>query len=142
MRELQILIFKLGNQLWGMDIRYVKEVVKVKQYTEIPNAPMHVLGVFNLRGQIVPLLNLASILGVNLEGKSKAIVLELDDEAFGVIVEEVLGVIRISESSIEPPPPNAGDYIRGVIKHEDTLVNVIDIEKIIEHISYTEAVAR
>ncbi len=132
----KIVVFKLGNQLWGIDLKYIREVVRVKQYTKVPSATDHVLGVFNLRGQIVPLLDISRILNVERDSSETAIILNYNDEAVGFSVDSVVGVISISDKEVLPPPTEAGDYVKSVVRRGKELISVLDTARVLEVIEH------
>ncbi len=137
-KESKILVFKLGNQLWGIDLKYVREVVKVKEYTKVPMAADHVLGVFNLRGQIVVLLDISKILSIGRAGSDNAIILSYNGEVIGVSVDAVIGVLSVGEEEILPPPHEAGEYVKGIIRHREELIGLLDTEKTLKAIERSE----
>jgi len=104
MVDRKIVVFKLGKQMWGIDLKYVREVVRVKQYTIVPTTTEYVLGVFNLRGQIVPLLDISKILNVEMlpppteAGDYVKGVLRRDGELISILdTERVLETIEQAE---------------------------------------------
>ncbi len=138
MVDKKIVVFKLGKQLWGIDLKYVREVVRVKQYTKVPTTTDYVLGVFNLRGQIVPLLDISKILNVERESSDTAIILNYNEEAAGFSVDSVVGVVSISDGEVLPPPTEAGEYVKGVLKRDRELISVLDTERVLEAIEQAE----
>ncbi|MCD6114134.1 MAG: chemotaxis protein CheW [Thermoprotei archaeon] len=131
-------MFKLGKQMWGIDLKYVREVVRVKQYTIVPTTTEYVLGVFNLRGQIVPLLDISKILNVKRESSETAIILNYNEEAVGFSVDNVVGVISVSDNEMLPPPTEAGDYVKGVLRRDGELISILDTERVLETIEQAE----
>jgi len=131
MGELRILVFEMLGQRWGIDVGYVKEVVRLRQFTKVPNAPGSIVGVFNLRGQIVPLIDLGVVLGLGSSERNYVVVIEADEELLGVVIGGVQGVVTVPKDSIEPPPPDTSDKIRGVARVQDSLVSILDVEKIV-----------
>lgn len=138
MVEEKILVLKLGKQLWGINLKYVREVVKIKEYTKVPVAADYVLGVFNLRGQIVVFLDISKILGIGRVGSDNAVILSYNGEAIGISVDAVLGVLSVKDEEIIPPPHEAGEYVKGIVKHEGELIGILDTEKVIETIEHAE----
>ena len=136
-RILQLVTFKLENEEFGVDILKVQEINRMVTITKIPNAPPFVEGVINLRGKIIPIVDLRKRLGFN--GKSydqstRIIVVELEGIILGFIVDSVSEVLRISESTIEPPPSIMGgiesDYIEGVGKLDNRLLILLELSKV------------
>jgi len=136
---LQLVTFKIGNEEFGINILLVQEIIKMLQITKIPNTPEYVEGIINLRGKIIPVVDLRSRLGMNkkdMNKDSRVIVVEVDNKTIGFIVDSVNEVIRIPANITEPPPELItgvdSEYIKSVGKLEDSLLILIDIEKILK----------
>jgi len=136
-RILQLVTFKLENEEFGVDILKVQEINRMLTITKIPNAPSFVEGVINLRGKIIPIVDLRKRLGFNSRAYDKStriIVVELDGLVLGFIVDSVSEVLRVSESTVEPPPSIMGgiesDYIEGVGKLDNRLLILLELGKI------------
>ncbi len=133
----QIISFKVGDEEYGLEILKVKEVIKVTDITKLPKAPSFVKGVVNLRGDVIPIIDLREKFGLGKAEKSDAnrvIVVEIDGKSVGMAVDSVSHVIRINENQIDNPPlvgGMSGDYIRGVVKLGDRLIVLINVEKIL-----------
>lgn len=130
---LQLVSFKLAGEEFGVEILLVREIIRMKQVTAFPNAPDFVEGVINLRGNVIPILDLRKRFG--LEDKSESrntriIVVMVDKLTIGLIVDEVSEILRLPENTVEPPPPIVAgveaDYIKGVGKLEDRLLILLD----------------
>ena len=135
---LQLVSFKIGNEEFGVDILKVQEINRMMQITKVPNAPDFVDGVINLRGRIIPIIDLRVRLGMAKREHDKStriVVVELDGKTVGFIVDEVSEVLRIPTSITEPPPPMVAginaDYITAVGKLEDRLLILLDMERIL-----------
>jgi len=133
--EIHILVFDIDDVLFAFNLNYVREVVRIKEYTRVPNAPEHILGVFNLRGQIVPLIHLSSILNIPSTRYNEAIILSYDDELVGIAVSSVKGVLRVLKTDIRQPPTKSKEFISGVVKWNERLISILNIEKILNKIS-------
>jgi len=136
-RILQLVTFKLENEEFGVDILKVQEINRMLTITKIPNAPPFVEGVINLRGKIIPIVDLRKRLGFNGKAYDKStriIVVELDGLILGFIVDSVSEVLRVSESTVEPPPSIMGgiesDYIEGVGKLDNSLLILLELGKV------------
>ena len=136
-RILQLVTFKLENEEFGVDILKVQEINRMLTITKIPNAPPFVEGVINLRGKIIPIVDLRKRLGFNSRAYDKStriIVVELDGLVLGFIVDSVSEVLRVSESTVEPPPSIMGgiesDYIEGVGKLDNRLLILLELGKV------------
>ncbi len=136
---LQLVTFKLDVEEFGIDILRVQEIIRIMNITKVPNSPEFVEGVINLRGRVIPVINLRKRLmlpTIEKDNKTRVIVVELSDKTVGFIVDEVDEVLRIPKSITEPPPEmTAGidsDYITSVGKLEDRLLILLDIEKLVD----------
>ena len=137
MDELQLITFKIGDEIFTVDIKNVREVVNVKDIIKVPKAPHYVEGVMNLRGKIITLVNSASILGFGstVNNKSKVLIYAIDNEEdVGLVVDHVLGVLRINGKSIEKPVMSVNSYVEGFIKSGDTIM-ILDMDKIIKELN-------
>jgi purine-binding chemotaxis protein CheW len=136
-RILQLVTFKLENEEFGVDILKVQEINRMMNITKIPNAPTYIEGVINLRGKIIPIVDLRKRLGFRdgvYDKSTRIIVVELDGLVLGFIVDSVSEVLRINESTVEPPPAIVAgvesDYIEGVGKLGDRLLILLELKKI------------
>lgn len=135
---LQLVSFKIGDAEFGVDILKVQEINKMMELTVVPNTPPFVEGVVNLRGRIIPVLNLRARLGLDVkeyDAETRIIVVEMEDKTIGFIVDEVNEVLRIPKSITEPPPQIVSgvesDYITAIGKLEDRLLILLDLTKIL-----------
>lgn len=134
---LQLVSFKIGGEEFGIDILKVQEINRMMQITKVPNAPHFVEGVVNLRGRIIPVVNLRTRLNmekIDEDNRTRIIVVDLTGITIGFVVDEVNEVLRIPKSITEPPPAMVAgidsDYITAVGKLEDRLLILLDLEKI------------
>jgi purine-binding chemotaxis protein CheW len=132
----QAVAFRLGGELHGCDIRLVEEVVTKRQVHPLPDVPAHVLGMLLLRGEMVPVVDVADALGLALRpGTTPAIlVVGLGEARIGVAAESVHEVLEVPADSIRPAPHTGGDrdaYVVGVARLESGLVNLIDLAEIL-----------
>lgn len=134
---LQLVTFKLGDEEYGIDILKVQEINRMTEITTMPKAPFSVEGVINLRGKVIPVVNLRKKFGLDIkevDAQSRIIVVDIGSTV-GLIVDSVSEVLRISSDTIEPPPPITGgigsEYIRGIGKLEDRLIILLDIDKLL-----------
>ncbi len=135
---LQLVGFKIGEEEFAVDILRVQEIIKMIMMTKVPNTPEYVKGVINLRGRIIPVIDLRKRLGLKekeADQNSRIIVVEIEENTIGFIVDEVSEVLRIPQSIIEPPPSMVGDvnanFITAVAKLENRLLILLDLEKIL-----------
>jgi purine-binding chemotaxis protein CheW len=136
-RILQLVTFKVDNEEFGVDILKVQEINKMMNITRIPNAPDYVEGVINLRGKIVPVVDLRKRLNFPqkpYDKNTRIIVVELDGMILGFIVDSVSEVLRIPESTVEPPPSMVSgiesDYIEGIGRLDNRLLILLELKKI------------
>ena len=136
--SINLVTFKLGNNEYAIDIMQAKEIIKMEKITLIPNAPDYVEGVINLRGNIIPIVDLKKRFNLdeNEEEKNTGIIIvKIDDVDMGIIIDAISKVVSIATSNIQPPPPMLSGigqkYIKGVAKLEDKLLVVLDLEKLI-----------
>lgn len=147
---LQLVSFKVGTEEFGVDILKVQEINRMLKITKVPNTPEFVEGVVNLRGRIIPVIDLRKRLSIenkDHDNKTRIIVVDVNGNIVGFIVDEVNEVLRISKDIIENPPELVSqvdsDFITSVAKLEDRLIILLDLdnllkkdeEKILEEIS-------
>lgn len=135
---IQLVSFKLWNEEFGIDIWRVQEINMMMQLTKIPNSNQFIEGVVNLRGKIVPVVNLRERLGLSKkedDNRTKIIVSDVNNKLIGYIVDEVNEVLRISKSIIEPTPEIItgvnSDLIQGVAKLEGRLLILLNLDKLL-----------
>ncbi len=135
---LQLVSFSIGEEEFGVNILNVKEIIRIIEITRVPNAPGHVQGVINLRGKVVPIINMRKRLGLpdkEMDSSTRIIVVELDSKSLGFIVDKVSEVLRIDESVTEPPPAMTTDidteFITGIARLDERILILLDLEKII-----------
>ncbi len=135
---LQLVSFNIGEEEFGVDILKVQEINRMVEVTRVPNAPSFVEGVINLRGKVIPIIDLRMRLGLEQREKDKdtrIIVVELHSKVIGFVVDNVNEVLRINKTITEPPPPMVSginsEYITSIGKLEDRLLILLDLEKIL-----------
>ena len=138
--DYRMVTFTLGGKDYGIDIMQVKEIYKSESFTPVPNTAPYVRGVFNLRGEIISVVDLRRMFNMSVldkvEGETEDIVfLKTDDHLTGVVVDLINDVVGVDSSTIQPPHPIFGDinikYISGVVEVEDKLYIILDIETIL-----------
>lgn len=137
---LQLVSFKIGSEEFGVDILKVQEINRVAEVTRIPNTPHYVEGVINLRGKVIPIVDLRTRLGLDRKERDKntrIIVVELNGSIVGFVVDEVSEVLRISKQVTEPPPSIVGnidsEFITAVGKLDDRMLILLDLDKLLTH---------
>lgn len=130
-----MLSFRLGQEEYAVMVDDVKEVLKMRDLTPVPNAPDYILGVTALRGPILPVIDLSRRLGLpsGARGeKSRILVLSLNDEDAGMVVDQVTGVVRIHPDAVRPVPETierGAEFLRGIARKGDKLFILLDVEK-------------
>lgn len=132
--------FYVGEALCGMDILQIPEINRHMEVTRVPQAPEYVVGVLNLRGRIVTIIDLGRKLGLSrteLTDASRNIIVNSKDEHIGLLVDRIADVVQAHWDRVEPPPANIGGvqgkFFQGVFKTEDSLISILDVEKVLEH---------
>jgi purine-binding chemotaxis protein CheW len=130
--------FFLAREEYGVDVRQVQEIRRVAEITSVPRAPEFVRGVINLRGRILPVLDLRRRLGlgeVEVGRASRIVVVRLKERLLGLLVDGASQVLKVPLSRIEAAPEEVvqkgGDYIRGVAKLDDRLIILVDLERLL-----------
>jgi purine-binding chemotaxis protein CheW len=135
---LQLVSFNIGEEEFGVDILKVQEINRMPEVTQVPNAPEYVDGVINLRGKVIPVIDLRRRFGIERrehDKNTRIVVVDLNGTVVGFVVDAVKEVLRIPRSVMEPPPSlttdvNA-DYITGVGKLDDRLLILLDLERVL-----------
>lgn len=132
-----LVTFRLGSGEYAIDIMQAKEIIKMEKITLIPNAPYFVEGVINLRGNIIPIIDLKKRFNLEeSEGDKNTgiIIAKIEDVDMGIMIDSVSKVVSMPNSDIQPPPSmlqGIGQrYIKGVGKMEDKLLVVLDLDKL------------
>ncbi len=133
-KDLQVVGFRIGNETFGVRIGSVREIVRVAEITTVPNAPDNIEGVINLRGKIIPVMDLRKRFGqgeIISDKKNRILVVELENKLLGLIVNSASEVLKIPPSEIEPPGTVFADgessYVTGVGKLAGRLIILLDI---------------
>lgn len=137
MAEEQLVTFSLGSEEFGVDIMLVQEIIRIPPITRVPKASEYVEGVINLRGNVIPVISLRNRFGMTRAEEtdlSRIIVLQIQNKVFGIRVDAVTEVLRLSSETIEPPPPITlgmdAQFIRGVGKIGERLLILLDLDHI------------
>ena len=137
-KELQVVGFRIGEETFGVRIASVREIVRVPEITSVPNAQETIEGVINLRGKIIPVIDLRKRFGqaeIQSDKKNRILVVELDTKLVGLIVNSASEVLKIPPSEIESPGSVFADgessYVTGVGKLKGRLIILLDITKLL-----------
>ena len=135
----ELATFYVGEALCGMDILKVQEINKLIEMTRVPQAPEYVLGILNLRGEIVTIVDLGkklSLKSTEMSDKTRNIIVNSNGEHIGLMVEQISDVIQAEWEKVEAPPANIGGvqgrYFTGVFKTKDRLIGILDVDKVLE----------
>ena len=138
-KDLQVVGFRIGNETFGVRIASVREIVRVPDITSVPSAPDTVEGVINLRGKIIPVMDLRKRFGhggIQPDKKNRILVVELENKLIGLIVNAASEVLKIPPSEIEAPgsvfAEGESSYVTGVGKLKDRLIILLDITKLLQ----------
>ncbi|MCM1565400.1 MAG: chemotaxis protein CheW [Dehalobacter sp.] len=148
MAEEQMVTFSLGSEEFGVDIMKVQEIIRIPPVTRVPKARSYIEGVINLRGNVIPIVNLRSRFGMppgEETDLSRIVVLQIDSRVFGIMVDSVTEVLRLDSEAIEPPPPIAlgmdSNYIRGVGKISERLLILLKLDQLMGGDGMNEQIA-
>jgi purine-binding chemotaxis protein CheW len=137
---IQLVTFSIGEEEFGVDILKVQEIIRTMEITKVPKAPAFVEGVINLRGNVIPIIDLRRRFGLATRDHDKhtrIIVIEINNMIVGFIVDSVSEVLRIPANTVEPPPPVVSglesEYISGVGKLEDRLLILLDLNRLLSN---------
>lgn len=152
MAELQLVVFRLDGEQFAAPITRVREILRPIRVTRMPRVAPFVRGLFNLRGQVLPLVDSKARLGLSQrtivdpkDPKARVMVVESQGEAIGMMVDEVMEVLRCDEEALQSPENvldlPAGRFIGSVLDLEGRLVLVLDLDKMLEGAALNEEAA-
>ncbi len=126
----QLVVFSLGSEEYGLPITQVQEIIRYSRPRTVPSAPMSVRGVINLRGKIIPVVDLKSRLGLDAvePDEAKIVIIEAGAVTAGLIVDEVDEVLTVDEDQLEQAPTGDVGYIQAVAKVGDRLLVLLDLD--------------
>lgn len=137
-QEEQLVVFSLFDEEFGLDIKQVREIIKLPSITKLPHVSSFIEGVTNIRGDIIPVISLRkrfSIADIEASITTRVIIVDLDNSQVGLIVDAVTEVLRLPQSAIEPPPRSVAglkaEYLKGVGKIDDRLIILLEVNKIL-----------
>lgn len=138
LEEQQLVVFELANESYGVDIAAVNTIIRMQEVTAVPRSPDFVEGVINLRGSIIPVIDLRKRFALKsgeVTRASRIVVVEAAGMLIGMVVDAVTETLRLSHDLIEPPSPIVtsvdSHYVRGVGKLDNRLVILLDVEKVL-----------
>ena len=134
----QLVVFNIGNESYGVEIDSVESIIKMQDITKLPHAPVFIEGVTNLRGIVVPILDLRKRFNLASEEHTRdtrIIVVNLNESLVGMVVDSVTQVVRVAEDAIEPPPQMSvtinSAFIKGITKLDNLLIILLDLKKVL-----------
>ena len=137
--DFKMITFSLAEKDYAIDIMKVKEIAKANNFTYVPNTAPFVLGVYNLRGDIIPIIDLRIFFNIPIKQRAKdtiesMVIINVDDQIFGIVVDRIDKVVGVSKNAIQPPHPIFGDinikYIYGVVENSGQLYILLDVDRI------------
>ncbi len=136
--EQQLVVFDLASEAYGVDIGAVREIIRLQDITKIPRTPDFVEGVINLRGKVIPVVDLRKRFMVPVAEQTddnRIVVVDIGGEDIGVVVDAVTEVLRILSDSVEPPSSvittTDSDYLMGICKLESRMIILLDLERVL-----------
>jgi purine-binding chemotaxis protein CheW len=134
----QLVTFRLENETYGINVMHVQEVLRISEIAPVPGAPPYVLGIINLRGNVVTVIDTRSRFGLppgDIDDNSRIVIIESEKQVVGILVDSVAEVVELRGSEIDVAP-NVGNeesskYIQGVATRENDLLIVVDLNKLL-----------
>jgi len=135
----QIVSFRLANEEYGVDIMRVQEIILVGQITKMPEVPDYICGLINLRGHVIPIIDLRKRFRLPAQDETehtRIIVLNVNNKTIGIVVDAVNEVLRINTDQIEPPPSSVAgiehEYLTGLVKFEKQLLVLLNVDAVVK----------
>ncbi len=137
---LELVGFTIANEFFALEINSIREIIKVNDITRVPNTPNYIKGVINLRGKVIPIIDMRKKLNLKqivYDKNTRIIILEFNNMIVGIIVDSVREVLRIDSTVTEPPPSivkgGNSDYITAVGKLDDKLINILNLDYLLNN---------
>ncbi len=139
--KLKLVTFQLGEELYGVEIMDVDQIVRVQDVRPIPNAPYYVEGIFNLRSEIIPIISLhkrfhikKAVLDEGDEFLGGFIILKIQNNKIGIVIDRVARVVDVAKEEIQPPPQMiagiGAEYIHGVVRNDPGYLIILEIHRL------------
>ncbi len=136
--EQQLVVFDLNEEAYGVDIESVREIIRLQEITRVPRTPDFVEGVINLRGKVIPVVELRKRFGLPVQDRNsdnRIVNVDIGGQEIGMVVDAVTEVLRISSDSVEPPSSvittaDSG-YLKGIAKLDDRLIIMLDLDQVL-----------
>ena len=136
--EQQLVVFDLASEAYGVDIGAVREIIRMQDITKVPRTPEFVEGVINLRGKVIPVVDLRKRFMLPVAEQNddnRIVVVDIGGQDIGVVVDAVTEVLRILSDSVEPPSSvittTDSDYLMGICKLESRMIILLDLERVL-----------
>ena len=137
---MQLVSFQLGNEVYGIEITKVREIILITEITRIPETPPYVKGLINLRSMVIPVIDMRKLFNLaesEQTDESRIMVVQAKGKTIGIMVDSVSEVLRINKDQIAPPPPTVAslgrEYLTGLVRLDKQLLILLDIDKILSH---------
>lgn len=142
---LQWVTFRLDEEIYGINVMQVQEVLRVSEIAPVPGAPEYVLGIINLRGNVVTVIDARERLGLSskeVDDATRIVIIEADKQVVGILVDSVAEVVDLRMSEVESAPNVGNDdsskYIQGVASRDDALLILVDLNKLLTDEEWAE----
>ena len=136
MVEEQVVVFHLGKEEYCVPIHQVREIIQYRGATKMPGTPAHFEGIINLRGKVIPVIDLAVKFEIAIkDGERQALIIELGTQHLGIVVDTVSEVLRLPDAAVEAAPAQVmsqGAYIRGIGKSQDRLLILLELANLVD----------
>ncbi len=137
--ERHLVTFLLADEEFGVPIMRVREILRVTEISRVPQAPPHIRGVTNVRGQILPVVEIRTMLGFDratITPESRILLIEAHQRVIGLLVDGVAQVMKVSEASVSPPEEDlvtaATEYLEGIVQMTDRLIILLDLDRTLQ----------
>jgi purine-binding chemotaxis protein CheW len=135
--SMQLVSFKLGNEIYGIEITRIREIILVGEITQIPETPHYIKGLINLRSSVIPVIDLRarfSLPEAELGEESRIMVLNVGNRTIGIVVDSVNEVLRVSQDQVSPAPPTVASlgnqYMTGLVRLGEQLLILLDVDQL------------
>jgi purine-binding chemotaxis protein CheW len=142
---IQLVTFRLKDETYGINVMQVQEVLRVSEIAPVPGAPGYVLGIINLRGNVVTVIDTRTRFGLpttELDDSSRIVIIESEQQVVGILVDSVAEVVELRQSEIDSAPNIGNDessrYIQGVASRDKDLLIVVDLNKLLSDEEWSE----
>ncbi len=142
---IQLVTFRLKDETYGINVMQVQEVLRVSEIAPVPGAPGYVLGIINLRGNVVTVIDTRTRFGLpttELDDSSRIVIIESDQQVVGILVDSVAEVVELRQSEIDTAPSIGSEessrYIQGVASRDEDLLIVVDLNKLLSDEEWSE----